>query len=308
MSTGNSDKKPNHSAFDERQRDGQEPLEEVGPGECQAETEKCEVKPGELEGQPGACQIEHDEEIQDAFPVEEIPIIMDPEDGLPRPADPDHDTPFAHPFTYDVVCIEDDREYVEVFEDELGEVFKSLGPDIAYSAKFLETAYIGTRARFLRHDSSHPAQRGLMTPRHSVKKEKVFLLAGMNVCLVQDIAVNCETEYSKQTSYVLVRPIRPRCKYYKRQKFAHDGIAKGEFGHFILFRNCTMRRSVGGAFMSLMNEVVYACDYRDPPDPVTVEKYLDKFDRKTLNERPDLTLVPMFGKEGDDIRLEENKK
>jgi hypothetical protein len=288
VSIDNNSKDRANPVFDETLRDGQEPLEEVGPGECQAEAEKCEFKSGELEGQPGACQIEHDEEIQDAFPVEEIPIIMDPEDGMPRPADPDHDAPFAHPFTYDVVCIEDDRVYVEVFTEEMGS-----------AAQYLRTRGIGSRMKY--------SAAGVESDRLKFNPSEVKTVRGHTIVpFFSQSSLRDDDE--ERFKYLLVRPIRPRCKYYKRQKFAHDGIAKGEFGHFLLFRNCMMRRSVGGAFMSLMNEVVYACDYRDPPDPVTVDKYLDKQDRKTLTERPDLTLVPMFGQEGEDIRLEEKSK
>ena len=302
MSIGNSDKKPSNSAFDERQRDGQEPLEEVGPGECQVEAEKCQIQPGELEGQPGACQIDHDEEIQDAFPVEEIPIIMDPEDGMPRPDDMNQDLPFAHPFTYDTVnCIEDDRVYVEVFEEEL----QPMG-ELAYLNTWMRLNQVRVRKSY-RWDHSMPNTPPTFVERRSVDASKVKKIDRYMVCAAVDLDPDAALAEQHKEPFVLVRPIRPRCKYYKRQKFAHDGIAKGEFGHFLLFRNCTMRRSVGGAFMSLMNEAVYACDYRDPPDPVSIEKYLDKQDRKTLTERPDLTLVPMFGQEGDDVRLKEKK-
>jgi hypothetical protein len=58
-----------------------------------------------------------------------------------------------------------------------------------------------------------------------------------------------------------------------------------------------MRRSIGGAFLSVSDEAVYACDYRDPPDEHTEQKWLDGPDDKRL-ESGEPELVPMFGGEG----------
>jgi hypothetical protein len=83
--------------------------------------------------------------------------------------------------------------------------------------------------------------------------------------------------------YMAVRPVRVRCEFYKRQVYANDDVAdKGDFGHSIVFRNCTMRKSVGGAFLSLSNQAIYACDYRSPAHPESVQKHLDEKDKRRL--------------------------
>jgi hypothetical protein len=299
MSIENDPKRVSNSAFDESKREGQEPLEEVGPDESQDKASECETQIGELEGQPGACEIKHDEEVYDAFPVEEIPLVIDPTDGMPRPSDVNDELPLAQPFTYENVnCIEDDRQYVEVFygefnEKELPLIPASLG--IAYRTKHDQDGKERERRCF----SPDLVQRvvGLfvvpMDPNDSSYREG-GRLSGSHIT-------------DSPRKYWYVRPIRPRCKHYKRQVFANDGIAKGDYGHCLVFRNCTTRRSVGGAFMSLRDEAVYACDYRDPPDLVSVEKYLDAPDRKKLSERPDLVLVPLFGMDGDETDVKEKE-
>lgn len=279
MSNDNDLKREFNSAFDESKRDGQEPLEEVGPGECGPEPEQCEVKPGELDGQPGACQIEHDEELLDAFPVESTPLMMDETDGMPREVDSDPNDALAHPFTIDTVnCIEDTRQYVQVFDDEPG-----------------SEDYKNEFRRFGINCWSKSNVDGTKKERLVFQSNEVFVRSGHSV-----VSIGID-------EYLLVRPIRPRCKHYKRQVFAHDGIAAGDYGHFLVFRNCTIRKSVGGAFMSLMNEACYACDYRDPPDEASVKKYLDEPDQKKLDERPDLVLVPLFGLDGDEVKKENSK-
>lgn len=301
MSTENDPKRLSNSAFDEAKRDGQEPMEEVGPGESQAVAEQCETKVGDLECQAGACEIKHDEELYDAFPVEEIPLVIDPVDGMPRPSDVNDDLPLAQPFTYENVnCIEDDREYVEVFYGEFSE------KDIGNIPSHLGIAY---RTRY--------DQDGVERERRRFSRESVQRIQGLSVVPIDpgdpsyrdNAAPSGSHIIASPRKYWFVRPLRPRCKHYKRQVFAHDGIAKGDYGHCLVFRNCTIRRSVGGAFMSLRDEAMYACDYRDPPDLGSVEKYLDAPDRKKLNERPDLVLVPLFGTDGDTVVVKkENEK
>ncbi|MBW2672263.1 MAG: hypothetical protein JRD89_02455 [Deltaproteobacteria bacterium] len=46
--------------------------------------------------------------------------------------------------------------------------------------------------------------------------------------------------------------------------------------------------------MTLRDEAVYACDYRDPPDPASAEKHLDSRDRKRLASSEHLELIRPF--------------
>lgn len=93
---------------------------------------------------------------------------------------------------------------------------------------------------------------------------------------------------------VVVRPVRERCKHYKRQMFSNDDQPDVNTpGHYIVFRNCTVRRSVGGAFMSVSNEAVYGCDYRDPPCPGSSSR-IDKADENILRQGAERQMVPLF--------------
>ena len=81
----------------------------------------------------------------------------------------------------------------------------------------------------------------------------------------------------------------------ERQILSHDGQPDpSEPGHRIIFRNCTIRRSVGGAFMGLRDEAVYACDYRNPQDPSTVKKFLDDPDHEKLRSEAYKVKLPLF--------------
>lgn len=93
---------------------------------------------------------------------------------------------------------------------------------------------------------------------------------------------------------VIVRPIREACVNYKRQMLANDDQPDTKApGHKLIFRNCTARRSVGGAYMSIRDEAVYACDYRSPPSKQSAE-LLAKTDESILQKSANRTLVPLF--------------
>ena len=53
-------------------------------------------------------------------------------------------------------------------------------------------------------------------------------------------------------------------------------------GHRIVFSNCMVRRSVGGAMMSLRDEAVYACEHRHPPDPESVRRHITDWNKERL--------------------------
>ena len=225
------------------------------------------------------CEERVHDEVAEAFPVEEIPMVLDPTDGLPRPASDDSQYALAAPFTFDHVnCVEDDRVYVEVF----GEQFFQL--DVRLSKSVVHRSMLA--------DDGHPVE-----PIY-VPKDQVIDLFGCTVFRVDD-----SERYrkifgirDKRDRYILVRPRRERCVHYKRQVFTNDEQPDdSQPGHRIVFRNCTVRRSVGGAYMSLRDEGIYACDYRDPPDPDAVKLYLDDPDARHLRAASHRELVPMFG-------------
>jgi hypothetical protein len=256
-----------------------DPMSEPAPQDCNAIPAECEFVADERDGQAQNSEFKVHSELDDAFPVEEIPLVFLP-DGMPSPVDSQDGLPLAHPFTIEsVVCIEDEREYVEIFSEELRHHHTQCSNEFAWNR--LQAA---AKNKF---DAD-----GKPKERRGFKPDQVERWFGYDTVLVG-------------IERFVVRPIRERCRHYRRQVLALDGTQPGETGHHLVFRNCTMRRSVGGAFLSLRDEAVYACDYRDPVDRKSAEKYLDGPDRKKLKDRPDLTLVPLFGGEGEDIHIED---
>lgn len=59
---------------------------------------------------------------------------------------------------------------------------------------------------------------------------------------------------------------RVRCAFYKRQLL---DAADMNNAHKLVVRFCTARTDEDGAYMSLRDVAVYACDLRQPPDPRT---------------------------------------
>lgn len=260
--------------------EGAEPLEEVGPADCEAKPTMTEKRVGEISNE-GVADSEHrsDDEVAEQFPIETIPMIPHPVDGIPVPADERHGIAKAPPFTYEhVVCVEDDRQFVAVFNDEQKEFEERYGKlDDRLRCR------IGLCVRF--NDD------GTENQRRTYRADRVVTLFGQRVV---------QGEYPEERWLVLVRPVRERCIHYKRQVFSNDEVTDEKaYGHKIVFRNCTHRRSVGGAFMSLRDEAVYACDYREPRDEASIEKHIDEPDRMRLRSRAHLHLLPLFGVTGE---------
>jgi hypothetical protein len=88
-----------------------------------------------------------------------------------------------------------------------------------------------------------------------------------------------------------VTPIRPPCRHYVRQmtQFEHNPEVK------LISRLCSARRDRQGAFMSVRDRAVWACDMRDPPD-LESTKLLDAFDNKKVKEGQERTFNSIFGK------------
>lgn len=254
----------------EQDRPGNDaPLEEVGPGECELKAESCEIKPGDIEEQPEGSHPKFSEELLESYEAEPDFMVPSPVDGLPTPADdrPLDDSAFAPPFTYEhVVCIEDDRRYVSLFTDEVEERGYPLQAEDG-SRLLIPFRYV----------------KGVEQDRAVFEPSTVLPIQGRLYARRKDGTV------------IPVRPIRERCKYYQRQVFSNDAVPDPKApGHKIVFRNCTIRRSVGGAYMSLRDEAVYACDYRSPPDPKSVERHIDGPDRHRLTNPDHHRRLPFF--------------
>lgn len=102
-----------------------------------------------------------------------------------------------------------------------------------------------------------------------------------------------------ETPYVLAGakyhlPLLPKrlpCVHYVRQmvQFEHNPEVK------MIARLCSARRDRQGAFMSVRDRAVWACDMRNPPD-LESQRLLDEFDEKKLKEGRERTFDSIFGK------------
>lgn len=286
--------------------EGSEPLEEVGPEGCDAAVEQCDSEP-EADAPPEECDFSAKEELVDEMPIEPIPVIRDPQDGLPKPVDGDEC--FAPPFTHEhVVCIEDARQYVEMFVGELLDAGGWRHVLQEQSGTGLDTG-IGrlrdSRSWVLCHDDDRTDDAVMLGPllyardryhddgsertRERYEPQRIKELWGQLCCVLG------------QDTFRPVRPIRPVCEFYRRQCFNNDAERDPTApGGRINFTHCIKRRSVGGAFMSLKDQAVFACDHRDPPDERTRRIHLDGFDERRLREKAHATNIPLFGLPGED--------
>lgn len=246
----------------------QDPTEEVRGEAGNALQADCALNAGdEQQGVEDTGSFR--EEIGDAYQPEPDFMVPGP-DGLPIPAKETSILNTAPPFTIDhVVCIEDERQWVESFSDDVDwgwiKRFSSIG--------FLES--VDARQRF--------------APDGKEQDRRVFAPSQVEKLFGQSFA---RLETGK---YVPVQPIRERCVHYKRQVLSNDAEPDPEApGHRIIFRNCTARRSIGGAFLSLRDEAVYACDYRDPVDRKSLDAYVDGPDRERLKSEAHKKKLPLF--------------
>ena len=268
--------------------DAGDPTEEVGPEECEGGAIESEYKAGSIDESANATFPKFMDEVADAYSPEPGLMVPSPVDGLPIPADEAAEPVTAPPFTIDhVVCVEDDREFVEMLHREYVEMTK-LGGHRA----FLETMVVAFRDSF--------TSSGETTTRLHFSPDRVLELFGYKLVKVTNeekmiLVMDTDTANTEKDVYVFVRPLRERCKHYMRQILSHDGQPDpNEPGHRIIFRNCMIRRSVGGAFMGLRDEAVYACDYRDPPHIESVKKFLDDPDHEKLRSEAYKVKLPLF--------------
>jgi hypothetical protein len=272
--------------------------EDVGPEGCAASPESCAASPEEG-APPEECEFRIADEVAEQYAPEPTVMVESPTDGLPIPAgersslnlvlDPE--------FNYAHVCLADEREYVELFREEIEarriEMFDSLLTRGVYYGD-------GSDRVRLRFPKTRVVRRWGQTFVALTSDEYHTLTASDPVDdgEVSEGYVSPEdlpTPTDADPIYLAVRPARERCAYFKRQLFNTDGVAPHEFGGKTRFDNCThpARRSLGGASMSLRGQCVYACDYRSPPDTDSTERELDAHDRKRLSTP--LEMVPLFG-------------
>lgn len=261
---------------------GGEPTEEVGPEQSEKGPRDVESSAPDLDGPAHDAVFETADELHEQFPIEDIATFIDPADGLPSMQTPGQspDETQAVPFTYEtVVCVEDDREYVEVFREE--HINKRPPPVHNLSGRD-------------RYDEF-----GVPYERLSFSPDEVEERWGEKV-------VQQGSSADGDPIFLPVRMRRERCEFYKRQVFSNDDQPNpDEFGHQIVFRNCTARRSNGGAYLSLRDEGIYACDHRSPRDEASISEQ-DRKDSIKLRTQPHKIRLPLFGMIGDAVHLDED--
>lgn len=263
------------------------------PEECQAKPQEVQRKvAAREENDPAQSEWRIGEELHDAFSPEKEQMVPHPLDGLPVPANErsSHNLQLPPPFRYDtVVCVGDDRTYVELWSGE-GEgdhrvkIHVSGKVAVVPREQFCVNGSERARREFPRKAVIQRWGRSYVVLQAAADLEEAALLLKSRAALEVDDEV-----------LLPVRPRRPRCKHYGRQLFSVDNMADAK----VQFSNCghPARRSVGGAALALMDEAVYACDWREPHDPESTEKWLDKRDRARLDNADKVEMVPLFGME-----------
>lgn len=265
--------------------------------------EDCSVSVGDaarVAKEPGA--FEPEDKFHGAWQPETLVTTL-ASDGLPDMSvgDPTGDAP--PPLTYDtLVCIEDDREFVEVWLEDVARGHRKYWKRIDSEIKEPWLTWLLKRSQGDGLPVGHLLRsryvNGLEMERRVFKADAVRKAYGC-------YEVHFNGEGDRPDKYVLVRPKRPVCEHYRVQIFAKSGSSPGEPGHLDIHRNCMARRSIGGAHLGLTDEAVYACQHRSPRDPHS-EKYMRDRDLVTLRTKPHTTLVPFFGMPGEERVLEKD--
>lgn len=270
--------------------DGMRPDEQEGPDASEASPARCQYRQGERTDGVGESSFSADEELHESFPIEEIPTVMGA-DGLPEFVEPDPEQTQAIPFTWETqLCIEDDREYVEIFRQELSaRGWRVHQPDQWFTPSGDEVR-LSVRRRY--DSEGRELERERFNPDEVQERWGVFMVP------------KTKKDDGRPQSWLPVRPRRERCVHLRRQVFSNDDVPDpADDGHQIVFRVCAARRSNGGAYMSLGNEGIYCCDFREPFD-VPSSRLQDQKDKKKLVERPDLLKLPLFNMPGEAIQLQ----
>lgn len=264
--------------------DEADPTEERGPEYCESEHEQCEIGAGQLDAPPEGSEAQFVSELDEAYAPEPELCVPHPLDGLPVPAGEGSPLAVAPAFTVDnLLCVADERQFVEVFHDELIELLEELSPT-------LMGEIIGRVAARGRFDES-----GVERDREILQPADVEKRWGLWVHKQPLERKSARWPFGQvEVRYRVVRPIRERCKHYCCQTMNNDEVTDpSAFGHRIVFRNCKARRSVGGALMSLRDQAVYSCDYRCPADERSRSEFEAK-ESERLSGRAHERLIPFL--------------
>ena len=92
-------------------------------------------------------------------------------------------------------------------------------------------------------------------------------------------------------AWIEVFPVRPPCRHYARQLTQFELNAQAK----VMLRVCAARRTTEGAFMSLRDRAMWACELREPP--AASSTLLEEFDAAKMQEGARRECVPIFSQE-----------
>lgn len=234
-------------------------------------------------GRPAEGRVEH--KPQDGWfdkfgEGSETPIIRDPADGLPRPADDAIHTNHILPLNEDtLVCLADTRSFVELFLEEISLSERLPYTSLTGKAKGREKALVLFPKGY--DPRSQYAKDGALRLRRMFTAEQVRERWGVLIA------------YEDQKPVCFVRPVRPVCKHLARQIAPSSEIDAGDRMASVLYTYCKALKSVGGAFLDLGSESVTACELREPRDPRT-EVQIEAFVRTKIKQGKERRHLPMF--------------
>lgn len=109
--------------------------------------------------------------------------------------------------------------------------------------------------------------------------------------LLVQLLASAHSEIAVNNAWVEVFPVRRPCKHYARQLTQFELNAEAK----VMLRVCAARRTTEGAFMSLRDRAMWACELREPPAESSV--LLDDFDAAKMREGARRECVPIFSQD-----------
>lgn len=235
------------------------------------------------------------DEVADGFANEPLQKVIGP-DGLPTPVDPGQRSDIPPLSLKSLVCMGDFSKFV--LRGAFAEVIAVFSPEEverapcgswrAKRAFVLDKAALEVKRMraYLQERKDEPQVAELLAQ----TDEDMFFHA------LEHWAVARGTRYVVNRDWIEVEPIRPPCRHYVRQ------ISQFEYNpeNDVVIRLCSARRTTEGAFMSVRDRKIAACDMRAPRD-LESEKIIDDFDARKIKqgmEREYFSIFSGFGPSG----------
>lgn len=201
------------------------------------------------------------------------PIIIDPIDGLPRPAD-EHIDGSAPALTEDsFICMADERLWVPWMARDIARETVAAGtpdyPPVVYDESPTET------------DLPEWDDEGNPIPPPTYTFDQLRKAYGVMWCLNDDGSLKWP-----------VRPIRQKCEHFMRQLITDQTLSSTE-GPVIPLASFCRGFLIDGEPMSLADQAVWACERRSPRDLVTEEKIVERV-RKKIAQGKEKAPTPVF--------------